>query len=70
MEKEKIILYELKTSALDLCEYVEEANGKGGLESLDRKDEYAICDCMNRIGDGVKRLKVTHLGRSIPVASR
>ena len=42
-------------------EYVEEVNGKGGLGSLDRKDEHAICDCINRMGDGVKRLKVvTH----------
>jgi hypothetical protein len=58
LEKEKIILGELKLSALDLWEYRKEANRKGGVGSINRKDEHAIYDCINRIGDGVKRLRV------------
>jgi hypothetical protein len=56
LQREEVLQEALKRSALDLLQYVEIANQKGGIGIMSRMMEHAICDCINRIGDGANRL--------------
>jgi len=56
-EIDRYIIQEIRNSASDLILYVKSVNESSGLQAIDRVYEHAICDCINRIGDGVKRLK-------------
>lgn len=56
LQRRDVLLEELKRSTLDLLQYVEVANQEGGIGIVSRMIEHAICDCINRIGDGANRL--------------
>lgn len=51
----KVHLQSMETSCSDLIKYVDHVNSIGGITKLDDLYEHAICDCINRIGDGVKK---------------
>lgn len=57
-EKDKQLILVLKQSAEHLVTYINDVNNLGGLQKITHLYEHAICDCIDRIGDGVKRLKV------------
>lgn len=40
--------------------YNNNVNKEGGVNKINDLYEYAICDCINRIGDGSKRLKTIY----------
>lgn len=56
-EKDKELILVLKQSAEHLVSYIKYVNESGGVDAMTDLYEHAICDCINRIGDGVKRMK-------------
>lgn len=54
-EKELILV--LKQSAEHLVSYIRHVDESGGVNTMTDLYEHAICDCISRIGDGVKRMK-------------
>ena len=56
-EKDKELILVLKRFAEDLVSYMRHVDESGGVSTMTDLYEHAICDCINRIGDGVKRMK-------------